>query len=347
MREEASNGEICIIMAMNCILVSVCISVYNGKEFLKRCIDSVIGQDINSMEIILVDDGSTDSTLKIMQEYQKCYPEIIRIIHQEHKGLAQGRWTGVRNSTGKYIAFLDADDYLLDGAYKTIIDFMSEYKTDIYEFQTIRDGYYSRSPYTGIYDAKQVLNDYFNGVGMPVNYWLRWFKRELLVEQIFPIGISIHEDVFAFPCILNNASTIAYIDKPLHVHTTENRSSIMNKHYANGKGRDFFERQKTILLSIPHIKKNIGKERIETDYKLPFQNYVLRQYLSFVFMDTENISYEEKLDAIISTLNLQCTRRELVHYIRKNLDLNCKMNYAIKYLGLKNAYLINKIKRSL
>ena len=331
---------------MDNVLVSVCISVYNGKELLKRCIDSIIEQNIESLEIILVDDGSTDNTLQIMYEYQDKFPRI-KVIQQEHLGLAQGRWTGVRNSTGKYVTFLDSDDYLLDGAYRTIIQFMGDHEMDIYEFQTIRDGYYSRSPYSGIMDAKQVLKDYFNGVGMPVNYWLRWFRRDLFTEQIFPLGISLHEDVFAFPCILGNAETIAYIEQPLHVHTRDNYSSIMREHYVDRKGRDYFERQKTILLSIPHIKRNIGKERIETDYRLSFQNYVLRQYLSFVFMDTEKVSYEEKLDAIISTLNLQCTRRELVHYIRKNLALNCKMNYVIKYLGLKNAYLINKIKRSL
>ena len=237
---------------MNNVLISVCISVYNGEEFLVRCLDSVTKQSSESMESILVDDGSTDGTLQIMREYQDKFSGI-KVIHQEHLGLAQGRWTGVRNSTGKYITFLDADDYLLDGAYKTIIDFMSCYEADIYEFQTIRDGYYSKSPYSVIMNAKQVLNDYFNGVGMPVNYWLRWFKRELFTEQIFPAGISLHEDVYAFPCILSNAETIAYIEQPLHVHTKNNHSSIMNEHYADRKGREYFERQKTLLLSIPHI----------------------------------------------------------------------------------------------
>ena len=326
--------------------VSVCISVYNGEEYLERCIDSVIKQGIDSMEIVLVDDGSTDNTRQIMHKYQDEFPRI-KVIQQKHSGLAQGRWTGVRNSTGKYITFLDADDYLLDGAYKTIIDFMESNEADIYEFQTIREEYYSKSPYSGIMEAKQVLKDYFNGVGMPVNYWLRWFKRDLLTEGVFPHGISLHEDVYAFPCILNNADTIAYIEKPLHVHTTGNRSSIMNEHYANGKDRDYFERQKTMLSSIPHIKSNIGREKIETDYRLSFQNYALRQYLSIVFMDTEKVSYEEKLDTIISTLNLQCTRRELVHYIRKNLALNCKMNYAIKFLGLHNAYRLYELKNAI
>lgn len=328
---------------MNCIHVSVCISAYNGSEFLKRCIDSVLTQGINSMEIVLVDDGSTDSTLQIMHEYQEKFQRI-KVIHQEHLGLAQGRWTCVKNSTGKFVTFLDADDYLLDGSYKTIIDFMSDHEADIYEFQTKREGYYSKSPYSGIVDAKQVLKDYFNGVGMPVNYWLRWFRKELFTEKIFPVGISLHEDVYAFPCVLNNADAIAYIEQPLHVHTRDNHFSIMSKHYADRKGRDYFERQKTLLLSIPHIINCIGEIKIETDYKMPFQHYVSRMYRNFLFMNVRDITYEEKLDAIISTLNLEFSRKELEQYIRHNLDLNCKMNYAIRCLGLRNAYLLNNHK---
>ena len=181
-------------------LVSVCISVYNGEDHLRKCLDSVLSQDISSMEIVLVNDGSTDGTSEIMHEYQNRFPEI-RIIEQENRGLAQGRWTGVKNSSGSYITFLDVDDYLLEGAYKTILQFMENTRADIYEFQTIREDYYSKSPYSGIMEARQVLADYFNGVKIPVNYWLRWFKRELFTESVFPVGISLHEDVYGFPCL--------------------------------------------------------------------------------------------------------------------------------------------------
>ena len=144
-------------------LVSVCISVYNGEDHLRKCLDSVISQDINNMEIVLVNDGSTDSTSEIMYEYRDRFPGI-RIIEQENRGLAQGRWTGVKNSSGSYITFLDAEDYLLEFAYKTILQFMENNKADIYEFQTIREDYYSKSPYSGIMEAGQVLADYFNDV---------------------------------------------------------------------------------------------------------------------------------------------------------------------------------------
>lgn len=330
---------------MNNLLVSVCISVFNGEQYLRKCLDSVISQEVTNKEIVLVNDGSEDCTGQIMLEYQSRFPEIrIIVVEQEHTGLAQGRLTGVLNSSGQYITFLDVDDYLVEGAYKTILEFMEVTKADIYEFQTIRDGYYSRSPYSGVKNAKDVLIEYFNGVGIPVNCWLRWYKRELLVETIFPVGITLHEDLFAFPCILHNASTIAYIDKSLHVHT-KNESSIMGKLYAGRNEREYFEKQKTLLLSIPHIINNIRKDVIEREYKDSFKNYVIMIYLEFFSMDVNGVSYKEKLDAIISTLNLDMSRNELERYIKNNVKLNCKMNYAIRMLGLENAYKLFKLKK--
>ena len=98
---------------MNEYLVSTCISVYNGEKYLRRCLDSVLSQNISSMEIVLVNDGSTDSSSEIMYEYQARYPGTrIKVIEQENRGLAQGRWTGVKNSCGRYITFLDVDEYI-------------------------------------------------------------------------------------------------------------------------------------------------------------------------------------------------------------------------------------------
>ena len=327
---------------METVIISVCISAYNGEVYLKRCLDSVISQDVASMEIILVDDGSTDGTLSIMHDYQERYPEI-RIIRQKHSGLAQGRKTGVKNSTGEYVTFLDADDYLIEGAYKTIIQFMDNNKADIYEFQTEREGYLSKSPYTGIMNASRVLKDYFDGVGIPVNYWLRWYKRGLFSDQMFPVGISLYEDLYAFPCILSNADRIAYIEKPLHTHTKESKSSIMNSLYEDRNGKEYYERQKALLLSIPHIESNIGADKLVAEYKEAFEHYKTNLFRSFVFIDVKGVSYREKLEAIISTLGLKMTPRELEKYIEQNINLNRKKNYAIRYIGLHNTYLLNTL----
>ena len=328
------------------LLISVCISVYNGEKFLQRCLDSVLSQNIKSMEIVLVNDGSTDGSSEIMYDYQARSPDKTKIIEQVNKGLAQGRWTGVKNASGRYITFLDVDDYLLYGAYKEILQTMEHTKADIYEFQTIRSGYYSKSPYSGIMDAKQVLADYFNGAGIPVNYWLRWFRRELFTENIFPKGISLHEDVYGFPCLLNRARTIAYINRPLHVHTKA-PNSIMNRHYENRESREYFEKQKILLLSIPHIISNIGQDVIDTEYKEEFSQYKTRIYYNYIFMNIKGVSYNEKLDAVIDTLDLKESRRELEKFISQNVPLNSIRNHVIHCLGLRTGYQLYNLKRAL
>ena len=332
---------------MNEYLVSICISVYNGEKYLRRCLDSVLSQKISSMEIVLVNDGSTDSSSEIMYEYQARYPgTTIKVIEQENRGLAQGRWTGVKNSCGRYITFLDVDDYLLDGAYKTILQFIEKKDADIYEFQTVRSGYYSKSPYSGIMDAKKVLIDYFNGVGIPVNYWLRWYKKELFSASVFPVGISLHEDVYGFPCLLNNTRTIAYISKPLHIHTKA-PGSIMSSLYEKRNTREFFEEQKIVLLSIPHIVSNIGQDVIDTEYAVPFSHYKARIFRNFILMSVAGISYNEKLDAIIKTLGLSCSRNELERYISQNVTLNSTFNRVAHLFGLRTGYRIYSLNRAL
>lgn len=321
--------------------ISVCISVYNGEKHLRRCLDSVVAQRQAGIEIILVDDGSTDDTPNIMRGYGVQHPNI-KIIEKEHSGLAQGRCTGVKNASGEYVTFLDADDYLIDGAYETVLQFVETTKADIYEFQTIREGYYSKSPYTGVMSTKQVLRDYFNGTGIPVNYWLRVFRRELFNDRVFPKEISLYEDVYAFPCLLYNAETIAFIEKPLHVHTKE-KASIMNSFYSDKNGREAFDKQKTLLKSIPHIENNIGKDVIDGEYKDCFDCYKARIYRDFIFMDINGISYSDKLDAVLSTLELKITRQELENLIEKNIETSSTTGRMIRTIGLRNAYLLYRL----
>lgn len=98
--------------------VSVCISVYNTSHLLPRCLDSVVTQSLKEIEVILVNNGSTDNSLQIMEEYQQRFPEMIKIFSQEDRGLAQGRQSGINNAMGEYITFLDADDYVTEDAYE-------------------------------------------------------------------------------------------------------------------------------------------------------------------------------------------------------------------------------------
>ena len=114
------------------ILVSIIVPVYNTEKYLKKCLDSLVNQTYKDFEIIVVNDGSTDKSSNIISKYQKKYKNII-LIDKENEGLSMARNRGVQKSSGKYIIFVDSDDYvsnkLLEEVDKKIDD------SDILRFQ--------------------------------------------------------------------------------------------------------------------------------------------------------------------------------------------------------------------
>ena len=95
---------------MKSVLLSVIVPVYNVAEYLCQCIDSLINFDCDFYEIILVDDGSTDNSGLICDEYVKKYP-FIKVIHKQNEGLGYARNTGIQNAVGDYVLFIDSDDF--------------------------------------------------------------------------------------------------------------------------------------------------------------------------------------------------------------------------------------------
>ena len=344
---EAKQGTLCIIQEMMCkITVSVCISVFNTEDYLERALDSVVVQGIEGIEIILVNNGSTDNSETIMWDYKSKHPDIdIKIFSQNDRGLAQGRQTGINHATGEYITFLDADDYLLPGAYKKILHYIQSKEADIYEFQTSREGRTITSPYVGTKSTKAVLGEYLAGKYFPTMLWLRWYKKELFGSPVLPEFYVNNEDNFAFPCLLYRANTIEFIPEVLHVYSTDNENGVMlsfeNNKAANQK---YYENRKKVLLSISHINNYIGKENLEMHYHTEFIKFQVRTLLNFLFTSIEGISYEQKMLNIIESTKF-CNIPELENFIRKYCRFNCKMNLIIKAFGVRKAYSIYQGRR--
>lgn len=111
-------------------LISVIVPVYNMEVFLKRCLDSIINQSYKNLEIICVDDGSSDNSPKICDEYAT-QDSRITVIHQENGGLSEARNTGLNASHGDYIAFVDSDDYILPQMYERLLEALVKNESDI------------------------------------------------------------------------------------------------------------------------------------------------------------------------------------------------------------------------
>ena len=113
------------------VSISVIIPVFNGEKFLKRSIESVLDQSVKDVEILLLDDGSADDSLNMIRGYEQKHPDIIKVFSHPNMGVANTRNKGVTLASGKYLMFLDQDDYFDDGYMRTFLDAAEENEADV------------------------------------------------------------------------------------------------------------------------------------------------------------------------------------------------------------------------
>jgi len=326
------------------IKVSVCISVHNTEKLLRRCLDSIINQTLKNIEIILVNNGSTDSSLEIMHEYRERFPDIVSVYSQEDRGLAQGRQTGIDNAKGEYIAFLDADDYVKNDAYEKMYISASKHNVDIVECSTIREGKIIQSGYNGIHRTSEILKDYFLSGVLPTMIWMRLYRRNLFVEPVMPNMYVNNEDIFAFPCLLYKAKNIFYLKESLHYYTTDNEQSVMIK--VNKKISDeekiIKNRVKTLFV-IDHIKNYIGIDNIESKYSQEFKMFTARTILNFCLNDFKTLRIKGSIKVAgektgINVDDLRDSFKTLKHF-------NKAIQRSINFLGFEKTLILYKFSK--
>ena len=131
------------------IKVTVIVPVYKTEEYLKKCLDSLVNQTLDNMEIIVVNDGSPDNSQKIIEEYKSLYPNIIKSFIKKNGGLSDARNFGLKYAKGEYIAFVDSDDYVSINMMQEMYNYASNNNKDIVVcdcvnfYQDGREKYYS------------------------------------------------------------------------------------------------------------------------------------------------------------------------------------------------------------
>ena len=108
-------------------IISIIVPVYNVEEYLQRCIDSILNQRFKDFELILINDGSTDNSLKICKEYSLSDSRV-KVINKENGGLSSARNAGINIAKGKYIGFVDSDDWINEEMYQTLYNLLQEYQ---------------------------------------------------------------------------------------------------------------------------------------------------------------------------------------------------------------------------
>ncbi|MGT2911808.1 SP_1767 family glycosyltransferase [Streptococcus cameli] len=206
-------------------IISIIIPVYNVKQYLKRCLDSILKQTYSNLEIILVNDGSTDGSAIICNEYA-AKDKRIRVIHQSNSGVSQARNNAIKQATGRYITFIDSDDFIEEHYLEALHTSLVKNKTDIAvcnfaSFNEERQSFlfFTRSEdyFEKVYNTQEWLDQ--EGVARYNMYLvftfspLKLFKRELFDGIEYPVNRVREDDATIYKLYLK-AKTISFINSP-------------------------------------------------------------------------------------------------------------------------------------
>lgn len=246
--------------------VSIIVPIYNVEKYLKRCIDSLIEQTLDDIQIILVNDGSTDNSEKIAKEYAIKHQDKIIYLEKENGGLSDARNYGLPYATGEYIAFLDSDDYIEKEAYQEMYEKAKATNADYVECDFIWE--YPNK----LKEDKRV--DYTNKKEMlafvRVVAWNKLIKREIIEENKFkfPKGLRYEDVEFTYK-LIPHLNKVSYIDK-CFIHYTQRENSIVN--VQNARTAEIF----TILDDvISYYKENEFYKEYEDELEYNYARYLL------------------------------------------------------------------------
>lgn len=222
----------------NQIKISVIVPVYNVEKYIRKSIESLIGQTYKNLEIILVDDGSTDRSGEICDEYAQKDNRII-VIHKENGGIVSARKTGIQAATGEYATNVDPDDWIEVDAYEKFIDIIEQYHPDVIissfvketgEIKTIRRDFLKE----GFYNHEELLREIEKGIIQQfycsmfnVSLCTKIVKREILskYQNAVPNEIIMGEDTAVTLPMICDAKTV-YVSEKAFYHYIQNKNSM-------------------------------------------------------------------------------------------------------------------------
>lgn len=306
------------------ILISIIIPIYKVEKYLDECVQSVVNQYNEKMEVILVDDGSPDNCGKMCDEYAKKY-ERIKVIHKPNGGLSSARNAGLKIAAGKYIVFVDSDDALADNALKVIEKNLDD-KISLYAYELsqmdeqseIIKQYKARFE-IGVTKVSEFIKEYYKrNNGLAWAAWQSVYKRSVIEENdiVFPEGKNAEDVDFYMQYILAvKNENMLYSDENIVKYRTNRQGSIM------------------------------------TEMKPKTMENILQVYAKYANCDDEEISevfsniYVSGLNYIVKTKNKKMVE-EMLPIIDKNIVYRANgkrqkiIASVIKVLGIKNTLLL-------
>ncbi|WP_127836926.1 glycosyltransferase [Clostridium prolinivorans] len=330
-------------MKDNDIKVSVILPAYNVEPYINKCLDSLLNQSLKEIEIIVVNDGSTDNTIDVIQKYKK-YFEHILIIEQKNKGLSAARNIGLKYAKGKYVFFLDSDDFIdtkmLEELYKEceindldIICFNGYYYNDSKDLKIIRE---ANIDINNIYCGINFLQDLINFNAYLPMVWLNMYKKEFLLKNklCFMEGVY-HEDIEFTPRAYILAQKVKYNNKPFYYYIQ--RKGSITKTKSNKNYLDILK----IIESLINFVDELKNKKINTLIYIIITKVLLTMYKEMNCIAKNDAYYI--IDCInnnhkLKQLEKNIEKLQKKDWIRSTIIKFPKLIVKIYKIGNKNTY---------
>lgn len=243
-------------------LVSVIIPVYNVEKYIRECLDSIVNQSYKNLQIILVDDGSTDNSGKICDEYAK-KDSRITVVHQENQGAGAAKNTGLDLIKGEYFSIIDSDDYIDLSMYEKMVSLMKQYDSDIvqclfkqvYVNKIIMRQYSTLKKSCTVLTQQKYLQHFLHDWKFAI-FATKIFKTSLLGGVRFPVGRKIDDEFFTYKLVCN-AKRIVNTTAPFYFYRMR-KSSVMNN---NAKDRLIYDRIDCFVERYEYVSSRFPKLR--------------------------------------------------------------------------------------
>lgn len=332
-------------------LVSVIIPVYNVEPYIEKCLFTVINQTYKYLEIIVVNDGSTDGSESIILKFQKEDKRII-YIKKENGGLGAARNTGIEAASGKYICFVDSDDWVDLDYIKTMLRTAIIDKSEIVIcnmiYQYLDGKVKPRTPkiyYHEIIDAREGLRREFIGKQYKFHVPNKFYKSDLFKNHFirFPEN-KIYEDVFTTYKLILEATSISLIPENLYFYLQNRSGSIMNSEIEPQRFTDMFEALCQIISNERIIKMELKDELqwLYSTHVISLANYVYPLWGSeskFKLLEYQKKliqnSHSNLLDLTTQNSSINFIIRIRIYMIQRHFLLYCFLMKNIKRI-LKN-----------
>lgn len=334
---------------------SILIPVYNVEKYIRKCLDSVVNQTYKDFEVIIMIDGSTDSSANICEEYA-AKDERLKVFYQENRGLLLTRRNSLNKAKGEYILFLDSDDYYELHLLKTINEYISKYSCDLllFRFKRVTNAGKVYATDINIFPDESIFtNDNKNLIWETViasnklnNIWAKVVKRDLIdfETDYSPFKDKKGEDLLQSLPLLYNANKILYLDKTLYNYRLS----------STGRGRNFklkylddMEDVRKVTLKYLYKAKNVSKKDLELFYsfytlsiihliRAMIVNYKMDQIIvdKLNQVKKQDLFVDSKKFLVLSTFN---TSDKILYYLLINgkyklLNITIKTNSRIRWL---------------